>query len=167
MHYVSDLFGKVLCMFRTGPMSIIRSISTLYIRNRYLSCQFCWCLLAWSGCPYHACRHQQNQHDKYLLRVYSFEILLMMDIGRLQNMQSTLPHKSDPGVAQRVGRGIALLFHNHGTRRGLVVSSTPWPHFTPRKDLVPILQDAGCAPGPFWTLYQINMRNSASNWLLL
>ena len=23
-----------------------------------------------------------------------------------------------PGVAQRVGRGIALLFHNRGTRRG-------------------------------------------------
>jgi len=23
-----------------------------------------------------------------------------------------------PGVAQRVGRGIALLFHDHGTRRG-------------------------------------------------
>ena len=35
-----------------------------------------------------------------------------------------------PGVAQRVGRGIALLFHDGGTRRGWVVSSTPWPHFT-------------------------------------
>jgi len=23
-----------------------------------------------------------------------------------------------PGVAQRVGRGIALLFHDHGNRRG-------------------------------------------------
>ena len=23
-----------------------------------------------------------------------------------------------PGVVQRVGRGIALLFHDHGTRRG-------------------------------------------------
>ena len=37
-----------------------------------------------------------------------------------------------PGVAQRVGRGIALLFHDCGTRRGWVVSSTPWPHFIPR-----------------------------------
>jgi len=34
-------------------------------------------------------------------------------------------------VAQRVGRGIALLFHDCGNRRGRVVSSTPWPHFTP------------------------------------
>jgi len=56
-----------------------------------------------------------------------------------------------PDVAQRVGRGIALLFHDRGTRRGRVVSSTPRPHFTPRKDPVPILQEAGWAPGPVWT----------------
>ena len=56
-----------------------------------------------------------------------------------------------PGVAQRVGRGIALLFHDRGTRREWAVSSTPRPHFTAGKDPVPILQDAGRAPGPVWT----------------
>ena len=56
-----------------------------------------------------------------------------------------------PGVAQRVGRGIALLFHDRGTRRGWVVSSTPRPHVTSGKDQVPILQEAGWAPGPVWT----------------
>ena len=56
-----------------------------------------------------------------------------------------------PGVAQRMGRYIALLFHDRGTRRGWVVSSTPRPHFTPRKDPVPILQEAGWTPGPVWT----------------
>jgi len=56
-----------------------------------------------------------------------------------------------PGVAHMVGRGIALLFHDRGTRRVWVVSSTPRPHFTPRKDPVPILQEAGWAPGPVWT----------------
>ena len=56
-----------------------------------------------------------------------------------------------PGVAQRVGRGIALLFHDRGTRRGWVVSSTPLPHFTPGKDPVPIVQEAGWAAGPVWT----------------
>jgi hypothetical protein len=40
-------------------------------------------------------------------------------------------------VAQRVGRSIALLFHDRGTRRGLAVSSTPRPHFTPGKYPVP------------------------------
>ena len=51
-----------------------------------------------------------------------------------------------PGVSQR-----ALLLHDRGTRRGWVVSSTPRPHFTPGKDPVPILQEAGWAPGPVCT----------------
>jgi len=32
-----------------------------------------------------------------------------------------------------------------------VVSSTTRPHFTPGKDPVHILQEAGWAPGPVWT----------------
>ena len=55
-----------------------------------------------------------------------------------------------PSVTQRVGRGTALLFHDRGTRRGWVVSSTPRPHFTAGKDPVPILQDAGWATGQVW-----------------
>ena len=55
-----------------------------------------------------------------------------------------------PGVVQRVGRGIALLFHDRGTRRGWVLS-TPRPHFISGKEPVPILQEAGWAPGPVWT----------------
>ena len=51
------------------------------------------------------------------------------------------------GVAQSVGRSIALLFHYRGTRRGWVVCSTPRPHCTPGKDPVPILQEAGWVPG--------------------
>ena len=50
-----------------------------------------------------------------------------------------------------MGRGIALPFHDRGTRRGWVVSSTPRPHFTPGKDPVPILQEAGWTPGSVWT----------------
>jgi len=37
------------------------------------------------------------------------------------------------GVAQRVGRGVALLFHDRGTRRRWEVRSTPRPHFSPRE----------------------------------
>ena len=55
-----------------------------------------------------------------------------------------------PSVAQRTGRGIALPFHDCGTRRGWVVSSMTRPHFTPRKEPVPILQEAGWAPEPVW-----------------
>ena len=51
-------------------------------------------------------------------------------------------------------RGIALLFpRTFGARWWWWwgVSPTHRPHFTPGKDPVPILQDAGWAPGPVWT----------------
>ena len=54
-------------------------------------------------------------------------------------------------TAHRGSRGIALPFHDHGTRRGWVVSVTPRPLFTPGKDPVHIVQEAGWAPGPVWT----------------
>ena len=54
-------------------------------------------------------------------------------------------------MAQRVGRGIDLLFHDRGTTRGWVVSSTPQPLFTSKNDPVPIVQEARWAPGPVWT----------------
>ena len=54
-------------------------------------------------------------------------------------------------TAHRGNRGIALLFLGHGTRRGWVVSVMPWPLFTPGKDPVPIVQEAGWAPGPVST----------------
>jgi hypothetical protein len=54
-------------------------------------------------------------------------------------------------TAHRGNRGIALLFHDHGTRRGWGVSVTTRPLFTSRKDLVPIVQEAGWVPGLVWT----------------
>jgi len=69
MHCFSDLFDKVLYMFRTSPLSIISSISTLYTQ------QYMLVLLA------SASRRQQNWHDKYILHIYCVEILLMMDSG--------------------------------------------------------------------------------------
>jgi len=54
-------------------------------------------------------------------------------------------------TAHRGSRGIALFFHDHGTRRGWGISVTPRSLFTPEKDPVPIVQEAGWAPGPVWT----------------
>jgi len=54
-------------------------------------------------------------------------------------------------IACKGSRGIALLFLDHSTRRGWGVSVTPRPLFTPGKDMVPIVQEAGWAPGPIWT----------------
>jgi len=54
-------------------------------------------------------------------------------------------------TAHRGSKGIALLFLDHGPRRGWGVSVTPGPLFTPGEDPVPIVQEAGWAPGPVWT----------------
>ena len=51
----------------------------------------------------------------------------------------------------RVSRGIALIFLDHGTRRGWEVSVTPRPLFTTKKNTIPIVQEAGWAPGSVWT----------------
>ena len=54
-------------------------------------------------------------------------------------------------TARRGSRSIALPFHDHGTRRGRGVSVAPRLLFTPGKNPVPIVQEAGWAPGPVWT----------------
>jgi hypothetical protein len=54
-------------------------------------------------------------------------------------------------TAHRGSRGIALPFHDHGTRRWARVSVTPRPIFTPEKDPVPIVQEAEWALGTVWT----------------
>jgi len=54
-------------------------------------------------------------------------------------------------MALRGSTGIALLFLDHGIRRGWGVSVTTLPLFTPGKDPVPTVQEAGWAPGLVWT----------------
>jgi len=54
-------------------------------------------------------------------------------------------------VAQRVGRGIALLFHDRGTRRGGVSGQQDAPAVIyPWERLGTHLQEAGWAPGLVW-----------------
>ena len=89
MQNFSHLFDKVLYMFRTGPLSIIRSISTLYTPQQV------FVMLPASVVRATPADIQLNQHEKYLLRIYSVEILLVMDSGNVRNMQSTLTNKFD------------------------------------------------------------------------
>jgi len=42
-------------------------------------------------------------------------------------------------------------FFNLGTRWEWVVNATPRPLYPRERDLVPIVQEAGWAPGPVWT----------------
>jgi hypothetical protein len=54
-------------------------------------------------------------------------------------------------TAHRGSTGIALLFHDHGTRRRWGVSVTRRSLFTPGKDPVSIVQEAGWSSGSVWT----------------
>jgi len=65
MYYLSNLFDKVLHMFQSSPLSIIRSISTLYICSRYLSCKFCWLSASVPSWP-----HQQTANRTSMTNTY-------------------------------------------------------------------------------------------------
>ena len=63
-----------------------------------------------------------------------------------------------PGVAQMVGRGIAVLFHDRVTGSRWAVSSTLRQLFTSEKDSVPILQALDQSPQK-WTDWRLKLRN--------
>jgi len=47
--------------------------------------------------------------------------------------------------------GIVLLTFNVGAVWAWIVNATPWPLYTRETGRVPIVQEAGWAPGPVWT----------------
>ena len=54
-------------------------------------------------------------------------------------------------MAQRVGKGIALLFDDRGTRRGERSASRPGRSLPPGKTQYPLYRRLGGPPGPVWT----------------
>ena len=78
--------------------------------------------------------------------------LFLLD-SKFSNKRLDVPlHRLCTGrTAHRESRDKALLFHDHGSREEWGFSVTPRPHFTPGKDPVPIVQEAGWASGPVWT----------------
>ena len=73
--------------------------------------------------------------------------VLIAEINKYVYMYKVKWSRYSPGVAQRVGRFIDLLFHDSGTRRGWVVSSTPRPHFTAWKTRYPFYRRLGGPQG--------------------
>ena len=94
--------------------------------------------------PYFMFMYMRNNHCHRVTAHFQFIIIIIIIIKKVKWSCYR------PGVAQRVGRGIALLFHDRGTRGACVVRITPRPHFIPGKDPVLIVQEAGWIPGPVW-----------------
>jgi hypothetical protein len=91
----------------------------------------------------HTKRTNSYSHVSYLSTIKKEEEQERQEVTRKRS-----PYNSPPR-AQRGIRGIALLILNLGDRRG--GWSAPRPgRFTPGKDPVPIVQEAGWAPGPVW-----------------
>jgi hypothetical protein len=92
--------------------------------------------------------------DMRKCHILTFDLNLKIDFLVKKKVKCTLVQAlrlCTGRTVHRGSRGIALLFHYHGTRRGLVVSITPRPLLIPGKDTVPIVLEAGWAPGPVWT----------------
>jgi len=117
----------------------------------------CTLVYIWKHVINIVCRLHVSAVDVTIIREVHYKGLLHRNIKELSEAMQRLKIKREKCsryrlcVAQRTGRGIAPLFHDGGTRRGWVVSSTLRPHFTPGKDPVPILQEVGWDPGPVWT----------------
>ena len=61
---------------------------------------------------------RQETLDATQLRVTYVTVLYEVRNPLLKTIKNVKRSQYRPGVAQRVGRGIALLFHDRGTRRG-------------------------------------------------
>ena len=90
--------------------------------------------------------HTTEENATSPTKIVTWRSLLGLECTLVQALRLCTSH-----TAHRGSRGIALPFLDHGTRRGWGVSFTPRPLFTPGKDPVPIVQEAGWAPGPVWT----------------
>jgi len=84
----------------------------------------------------------------YTMTWWQYCVLSEMKVGSIGKGKV---HPCTGRTGHRESRGIALLFHDHGTRRFWGVSHTPRPPFTLGEDPVPIVQDVRWTPGPFWT----------------
>ena len=90
-----------------------------------------------------------------LVKIATFQMFIVLpSSGSKKKVKCTLVQAlrlCTGRTAYRGSRGIALHFHDHGNRRRWGVSVTPRPLFTTGKDTIPIVQEAGWAPGPVWT----------------
>jgi hypothetical protein len=104
----------------------------------------------------HDPQYQRAYFSTYIIHIHflSIENYTKLHIWMLKKVKCTLVRAlrlCTGRMTYRGSIGVALPFLDHGTNRGWGVSVTPRLLFTPGKDPVPIVQEAGWAPGPVWT----------------
>jgi len=65
---------------------------------------------------------------------------------------------------QRESRNMLYAFFNLGTRWGWVVNTMPRPLYHWERGMVPIVQEAGWAMGPFWVVWKISPPPGFDPW---
>ena len=145
----------------TGPTNSAMPIGIDLMRLQYLHSAVTRLLLA----PVAAYCQQQSTSRKqqrrrfcitlfahiFSLKLKRYKYLTLVFVSCIVIQRANVFPVTGPVVVQMVGRVIALLFHDLGASRRLVVSVTSRPLLTPGKDPVPIVQEAGWATGPVWT----------------
>jgi len=111
----------------------------------------CWIwyipyVISFDLCRIHTCQRTLIEYAEYRRSLTCYWYVTKVKCTLVQALRLCTGRTTHRG-----SRGIALLSLDHGTRRGWGVSVTPRPLFTPGKDPVPIVQEAGWAPGPVWT----------------
>ena len=97
------------------------------------------------------CAHERNGITCHCFHNLSFSLTHSLNYLFLKMHPCTGAEALYRLYGPQGGRGTALPFQVHGTRRGWGVRVTPWPLFNPGKDPVHIVQEAVWGPGPVWT----------------
>jgi len=132
------------CWKKALNQKYLRRPTAFYGRRNYVACmdnKYCTvCTVSWI---WHVTKSRCSE-DSYLVSEFHM-VKAKVKCTLVQALRLCTGR-----TAHRGSRGIALLFLDHDTRRGWGVSVTPRPFFTPGKDPVPIVQEAGWSPRPVW-----------------
>jgi hypothetical protein len=117
-----------------------------FLKDFHRSSQYriSWKFVQWALCWYKWSKKQTDM--KKLIGAFCDYVKVQVKCTLVYALRLCTGHTAHGG-----SKGVALPFLDHSTRRGWEVSVTPRPLFTPGTDPVPIVQEAGWAPGLVWT----------------
>jgi hypothetical protein len=147
MHYSSNLLDKVLYMFRTCPLSIISSISTMY---KQLPTEIAWKIQCVPLATERGISLIILTPMKILQRNLNRGTFVVWEMKRNVSVVRPLPHYCE--IIKEMPGSVAS--GTHCTYCAYTVLRYSWWWTVDKSEICRVL-------------YQINLRNSASRWLSL